>query len=757
MDMKKMQHRMMELNNEFERVLAIESDHNIVSSPLLHGSRQAFSKSDLEKQLQKESVMCQKQISQWRAEIYRLDTERSHLSNEIVLASRKLNDRKDLMLRLEDQYFTMQNLRSIGSHQTGDVLQFYVARWRAQRKKRVEIKETLDWLGQYCRRQRLTDAWSKLQVKQRPSRSFESESGGISNKLISTAEASTIDDNTAALGLALELAAAMDEQSSSDGNIDFLHRFTSANHLSIYLPSNDDIIILQKGSFYMQAGNYQPALRCFEHVMSNASSEQYFCGIDEPNRITILSVLYGMLAEVYYKLGKPDMAIVYFNRQLSLSQEIGVEWAQISALFGLGRCYFSKSEIEYAHSLFNKALEAMASMTDSSSSNLSVVYHWLKKCLVNMNQMDRADLIQGKLDEVERDERKEKVEASLSAMDRMKQHLVDLNARKSQVVALEAASATSILLQREKLKKEKLLIEYDENLTKLHESIEKLRDLETQLQLEIDIASSSKKGRIISHLINGAAQEVKTKELITRLQGQLSVVNAKKDESCKESERLRLLIHNTKDEVSSIIERISVEEGPLMQRVLKNNRNYRCMKLNPSNTMRNDVSGCSKGCIELLASSRGQELYLHNVSTGRLESVFTGDREGTHIGEVNGHTKTITSLCWFGKEIYTGGMDCCIIGWCTRTMKKLRVYKGHEGGVNCLCVTSSQIFSGGADKMIILWNKSDGSIIRRVHGHSRGVHHVFGTSIPSSNLIMVSASYGEVFCWKEDISSTVRL
>jgi WD40 repeat protein len=384
-------------------------------------------------------------------------------------------------------------------------------------------------------------------------------------------------------------------------------------------------------------------------------------------------------------------------------------------------------------------MEEMVSI-GSSSYNLSVV-----------SEMGN------KIDEVERDIRKEKVEASLSVLDRMKQHLVDLNAKKSRVVVLELASANLILLQQEKLKKEKLITEYSDDLAKSHENIEKLRDLEAQLKMEINIASSSKKGRLITHFINGAAQEVKTNELISRLKDQLSVVNAKIDETCEESERLRLIIHNTKDNVSRIVDSIHVERGPLMQRVLRNNRSYRFMKLNPSNTAKNDVSGCSKGCIELVASTHGQELYLHNISTGRLEFVFTGDGEGRHIGEINGHTKIITTLCWHGQQIFTGGMDCYVIGWCTRTMKKLRVYRGHEGTVNCLCVTSSQIFSGGADKAIILWNRSDGSIIRRIHGHARGVHHVLGTSIPSSNLALVSASYGEVYCWKEDISSTVRL
>jgi ethanolamine utilization protein EutA (predicted chaperonin) len=54
--MKKVHDRMIELASESERVLAIDDNSSIISSPLLHGSRQAFTKSELERQLQNECV-----------------------------------------------------------------------------------------------------------------------------------------------------------------------------------------------------------------------------------------------------------------------------------------------------------------------------------------------------------------------------------------------------------------------------------------------------------------------------------------------------------------------------------------------------------------------------------------------------------------------------------------------------------------------------------------------------------------------------
>jgi WD40 repeat protein len=148
-------------------------------------------------------------------------------------------------------------------------------------------------------------------------------------------------------------------------------------------------------------------------------------------------------------------------------------------------------------------------------------------------------------------------------------------------------------------------------------------------------------------------------------------------------------------------------------------------------------------------------LYLHNLSTGKLEFVFAGDKEGRHVGDVYGHTSTITSCCFHGNQIYTGGNDAYVIAWDAKKMKRLFVGRGHKAAVTCIFADSNQLVSGSADTTIILWDKANGNVLRRVHGHSRGVHCILCSSSVGTSLEMISSSYETVFCWRRDRLSMV--
>jgi tetratricopeptide (TPR) repeat protein len=700
---------------------------------------------------------CQNQIAQCRAGIIRLNRQRDDLNTNISNEVIKLNDRKARLSKLDQQIDTVHGLKRIISQQSGDVLRRYFSWWRAKTTSALDAKKTITSLAQYCRRQMLRKAWLKLQLQKRTVCSSFAHAGGIGQRLIETAEACIENDHNEASCLAhdLNLAATTNELPMNVGNHDFLDDLMSNEDLTAYLPCKDDIACLEKGAFYFRSARYSSSLKCLELVVSKMRSLRYFEGIHNVHATTIQSAVWGKLAQVHLMLEKYDTAIVYYNRQRCLANEINLQEPQFNAMIGLGRCYIAKSDVEYAHSLFQEALSGISQIGKAiDTRQLALVFTWLEKSLTQMNRLTEAAGFAAKLNEM-RDRRKEQVQAAIDEMGVMQQRMIDINARKSRAVLLETASANLVLFKRERAKKQRLISQYTENLSKTTERIEKLLDLESQLKLEIQEASTTKKKRLVSRLINGMSQEIKTSELIHRLKDQLGVVEGKRNEAVAGSDRIGLLIHNTQDEIARIDDSIAIENGPLMQRVLKK-RNYRCMALNASNSARNDVAGTSKGCIELVASTEGKELYLHNITTGKLEFAFTGDQEGRHIGEVYGHTSTISALRFHGDKVYTGGMDHCVIGWCVRSMKKLFVARGHEATVTCLWTNSSELVSGSADTTIILWKKDDGSLLRRIHGHARGVHHIISSSIPSSNLNMVSASYGTLFCWRRDASSTVR-
>ena len=736
--MEKEQARLLELASETDRVIMIDdSSSNMISSPLLHGSKQVFTKSDLEQQLENERITCQSQIARWRADNIALDRERDDLASKIVQEATKLNERKKGLMRMNQQLDIVRGMKKIVSKQSREVMTYFFSCWKSRTAAAIEGRMTLQRLSAYIRRRIYLKAWRRLKGQNISASSPQKSIGGIGEQMVITAENCIINDHNDTFLVARSLA-----QSDS---VNLLDQMVAS------LPcSSDTIGTIEKGMLYLRTELYQSCLKCFEDVMFKLSKpEQYFADLDTTTIIMLKALVLGEEARAYYGLEKYDAAIVLFDRQLSLAKEIHVHNIQINALLGLGKCYVKKSDFDYAHTLFQEA-EILAI---NSEADAKEALEGIDVCLVNMNRPKEALYVEEKLDEMVRDKQKENVEAALSKIDTMKQRMFDIRAKQSRLVTLEVISTNAVLLKREKDKKQQLVNEYIESLSKSTENMEELIELEYALNVEIEDATTTKKARIVSRLINGSNQEVKTMELSRRLKGQLGVVKSKKDEAMTEINRIRMLIHNTKDEISRIDERIAIENGPLVKRILST-RNYRCMAMNKSNCARNDVSGTSKGCIELVASTEGQELFLHNITTGKLAFVFTGD-SGKHIGEINGHTATITSIYFHGHYIYTGGMDCCVIGWCTRSMKKIFVGRGHDAAVTCISASRVVLVSGSADTSIILWKKDDGSLLRRIHGHARGIHHIISCS-PSSKLELISASYDTLFCWKRDSSSTVR-
>lgn len=736
--MKKMQARLLELTSETDRVIMIDDDSNsdMISSPLLHGSRQVFTKSDLEQQLEKERITCQSQIARWRADIIALDRESEKLASKIVQEATKLNERKAGLMKMNQQLNIVEGMKTIVSKQSRDVMTYFFSCWKSRTQDAIKGRVTLRNISESCRRRICLKAWRRLQGQKVSASSPQKGCGGIGEKMVITAENCIIEDRQDTFLVARSLV-----QADSENNL--------LDQMVASLPCSDTIDSIKKGLLYLRTELYQSCLKCFEDVMLKLSKpEKYFADVDTTKIIMLKALILGEEARAYFGLEKYDAAIVLFNRQLGLATEIRSEDIQRIAHLGLGRCYVKKCDFQYAHNLFKEA-----QILATSEVGRIEALEGIDVCLVNMNRSKEAACVKENLKEMMRDEQKTNVEAAVIKIETLINAMIDIRAEQSRLITLQVISTNAVLLNREKSKKQQLINEYSESLYKSTENVEKLIELEEALSIEIEDASTTKKKRLVSRLINGSNQEVKTTELMRRLRDQLEVVKSKKDEAITETNRIQMLIHNTKDDISRIDDRIAIENGPLVKRILTT-RSYRCMALNKTNCARNDVSGTSKGCIELVVSSEGQELFVHNITTGKLAFVFTGD-SGQHIGEITGHTATITSIYFHGNYIYTGGMDFCVIGWCTRSMKKIFVGRGHDAAVTCISANSKQLVSGSADTSIILWNRDDGSLLMRIHGHARGVHHIVSCAA-GSNLELISASFDTLFCWRRDASSTVR-
>jgi len=511
-----------------------------------------------------------------------------------------------------------------------------------------------------------------------------------------------------------------------------------------HLLCKEDKDLLIKGDFLFNAQHYESSLQCYQQVLSKIESPDYFTEAASSTSttkdiITLFAQINGKIGHAYIKLCSFDIAIVYFGRQLGLADEEDLDVSKTEALLGLGMSYVGKYDYVYAETLLRRALDLCLSRGDRI--NELLVYKQLQRCCECLNRPQEASaLAADKIQSMdtsswERDSEagtmaisRKAVDHTLQELDDMRLRLINVVANQSQVVQLEVASAHRVQLQKTKSDKEQQLRDALDQLSNSKQLSTELSELINQIEYEIHEAKHSKKNRFISSLIQGSKQNVKTTELLIRLDEELKVVRAKHEECSAEIPRIEMLIHNTRDDIHVLEEELVIEEGPLMQRVIEG-RKYRCIALN-----------ATKADVDFVVSSEGSNCYVHSLSSGKLQHVFTCE-EGNDSGNTLSLSSTITALYFYGNHIYTGTMNSVLICWDVSSSKQIFVAKGHEAAITCIYADDSKIVSGSADKFILVWSK-DGELLRRVGGHDHGIH-----ALQCGPSFCVSASYSTVYVW----------
>lgn len=207
-------------------------------------------------------------------------------------------------------------------------------------------------------------------------------------------------------------------------------------------------------------------------------------------------------------------------------------------------------------------------------------------------------------------------------------------------------------------------------------------------------------------------------------------------------------------------------------------KKFRCIALNPSNPMTNDVMGGNTGGVPLLAASVEKNVFIYDLENGKVQTVIVGDSEGRHIGDIEGHTKIVTALCFFEERVYTGSADWTIRVWNVgeNTGEKPEVVvefkedgeysdysdsdaedpepeqgkaiccltmAGHEGTITALAVDVFKVVSGSSDTKIRIWDKDTGECLKVVHGHIKTVTAIH--LLPT--LFTTGGADGEVMVW----------
>ncbi len=96
----------------------------------------------------------------------------------------------------------------------------------------------------------------------------------------------------------------------------------------------------------------------------------------------------------------------------------------------------------------------------------------------------------------------------------------------------------------------------------------------------------------------------------------------------------------------------SSHQGALMRKV-NENKILRVAALNASNQRGDDVTGQSTGGIENFLIAFENHFQIVNLYNGVVAKTYFGDVKGSHLGDLVGHTKTITCAFYWNNKAYT--------------------------------------------------------------------------------------------------------
>ena len=691
--------------------------------------------------LEQERTICRQNIAHWRAGIIDLDKESSEIADEIQDKKNRLDERKAALLKFDKQYALVSSMKNVVSKRPIDLKRYYIAQWRSRVSNRLDVKQIIESLARSCRRRIYSVAWRRLcslvssrQEAEKKRRDIQADSiGGLLLNVAKCSVEENLSDASYLIGVVNDIKEE-NQNEQRDGETS-----TTTSHTHLLCKEDKDLLI--KGDFLFNAQHYESSLQCYQQVLSKMEASDYFTEsstTSTKDTIALFAQVNGKIGHAYIKLCSFDLAIVYFGRQLGLADEENLDVPKTEALLGLGMSYVEKYDYVYAETLLRRALDLCLSRDDRV--NELLVYKQLRICCECLNRPQEASVLADKIQSMdtsswERDSSSEAgtiisrktVDHTLQELDNMRLRLINVIANQSQVVQLEVvASAHRIHLQKTKSDKEQQLRDALEQLSNSKQLASELSELINQIEYEIQEVKHTKKNRFISSLLQGSKQNVKTTELLIRLDEELKVVRAKHEECLADIPRIEMMIHNTKDDIHVLEEELVIEEGPLMKRIIEG-RKYRCIALN-----------AKKKDVDFVVSSEGSNCYVHSLSSGKLQHVFTCEG-GSDSNDST--SSTITSLYFYGNHIYTGTMNSVLIGWDVSTANQIFVAKGHEAAITCIYADDSKIQSGSADKFILVWSK-DGELLRRVGGHDHGIHALqYGPSF------CVSASYSIVYVW----------
>lgn len=522
-----------------------------------------------------------------------------------------------------------------------------------------------------------------------------------------------------------------------------LHTTMEEGMNSLHMVIDGGMKFLFEGDGYTVANQFPQAESCYDAQIIYLRSRK-------PLNIKYLAMCHGRLGKLFLRQERYDRAIVEYDRQMSLGNEINDKIEIAESYFGLGTGYFHLLEYHEAIRYLEIAQSRFESLGNTAKFCGCLVL--MKDCYKRLDKKDLVDIYTKKISEVE-NELRHKIQSIYTKLDSMTSKLRLNSAVFELEVKIERSSIRILDLKRELDELHDKLAEENDILEDQRKICSGIEGLLEAIQKELEISKTTEDHEMMSYLVHDNPQMVNVEEVKTRLhKRRLEVLDKYKLEKDVEL-AIVTRIKNIENQIAIDDDEVNIELGDLMRKV-KNNRPFRVIAFNPANSASDEVTGTATGGVENFVCAESNNIHVIDYHNGELLHVFAGDSR-SRLGDKQGHVGVVTCLAYDMNRIYSGSADETIMVWDFMSRERVMVLTGHEGSIVSLAVHGFMLMSGGADATIRLWDKNNGRELRIIHGHSESV-----LSIDLGPTWMVTASADEeVRVWeiKEKSRYTIKV
>jgi len=716
-----MQERIILLQGEMDRVITFKGE--ALNSSVIHGTDQRFTVHQLKTDLTVELENAQGSIAAWKQEVIHGDRMKMKYAEQKIKKIEHLKGRQAAYADFMNQGRRTQKFsKANGPGNPKEMKQKMLLAWKENVATIIRVRGIMMkvWGGQSLRFMR--SAWVKWVYGKHAGGSGIGDKYnivGAGGTLLVSSELGRM-DNVKEMAAVLVSLTEIDKQSklSHYTNEQRLELEKNPNFLESELGHSlghyeRDLALMIQGDAFYNIRKYDGAMNCYESQLDQMREE------DDPNEpdVKVLAMLFGRKGRIELARRAWDRAILNYDRQRSLADEIesDVEWA--SAYMGLGEGYLGKGDYDNSRVLFEQAMLKCMVITDrvrqaKAYRGVQVSYERLYNPLYAARFKEKADALTNA--------NGNRITSAFGSLDDLKARLIDTTASMGETIELERISPGCISMRAERIKLQERIELQNEKLAEATKQVDQTKELLQKIIDQLQEARTTDKDEMNSALVHEKEQVFEIEELKMRLAERQKKVEVDVEDKNRFFRKIRQTGLNYEDDLDGLDKDLAVEQGALMKQVVKR-KILRAIGLNPSNTAGNEVTGTATGGIEFVAAVDTNNVNLYDIHTGTLKLVFSGDEEGRHVGETLGHTSVITCILFHDTKIYTGSMDTTVMCWDIESEEREWVGNGHEATVTCLYVDMYKLISGAADTKIIIWNKFNGQMVKLVHGHSRGV------------------------------------